>query len=416
MGKQSEKSLADQLKPFVAPFRYDGSGEFHLKSHKTNEKGGLDKEKGEKIIEANRKRLSDFQEKLYAQDRWSLLLIFQGMDAAGKDSRDQERVRRRRSAGLRGLPRSSSRPSNELDHDFLWRCMIALPERGRIGIFNRSYYEECLVVRVHPEILAKQKLPPRLVTKNIWRERFEDISAFERYLARNGTVILKFFLNVSKEEQRERFLDRLEQPAQELEVLHGRHRRARAVGEIPGRLSGHDPPHLDAPCAVARRARRPQMVRPRRDRLRPSSPRSTSSTCISRRSTRPTAANSSRCARRCWTKRRASAAKDGEVRSCGHERSKHPDDAAGRNLDSGELGRGRRLEPRPRRRCLLRRGRSGRLPDRRTRRRTGRDRLLRQLRAQASPSSASTSCERICAGAAMDCASGMRPSRTPGHA
>ena len=103
--------------------------------------------------------------------------------------------------------------SHELDHDFLWRSMIALPERGRIGIFNRSYYEECLVVRVHPEILAKEKIPPKLVTKNIWRERFEDISAIERYLTRNGTVILKFFLNVSKEEQRERFLDRLDEPA-----------------------------------------------------------------------------------------------------------------------------------------------------------------------------------------------------------
>jgi PPK2 family polyphosphate:nucleotide phosphotransferase len=103
--------------------------------------------------------------------------------------------------------------TKELDHDFLWRSMVALPERGRIGIFNRSYYEECLVVRVHPEILAKQKIPQKLVTKDIWKERFEDISAMERYLARNGTVILKFFLNVSKEEQRERFLERLEDPA-----------------------------------------------------------------------------------------------------------------------------------------------------------------------------------------------------------
>jgi PPK2 family polyphosphate:nucleotide phosphotransferase len=212
MGKQSSQSLADQLKPFVAPFRYDGAGEFHLKSHKTNEKGGLDKQKGEKIIEANRERLSDFQEKLYAQDRWSLLLIFQGMDAAGKDSAIKSVFDGVDPQGceVTAFKQPSSR---ELDHDFLWRAGIALPERGRIGIFNRSHYEECLVVRVHPEILAKQKLPPRLVTKDIWRERFEDISAFERHLARNGTVILKFFLNVSKQEQRERFLDRLEQPA-----------------------------------------------------------------------------------------------------------------------------------------------------------------------------------------------------------
>jgi PPK2 family polyphosphate:nucleotide phosphotransferase len=212
MGKQSSQSLADQLKPYVAPFRYDGTSEFHLKSHKTNEKGGLDKEKGEKIIESNRKRLSDFQEKLYAQDRWSLLLIFQGMDAAGKDSAIKSVFEGVDPQGCE-VTAFKVPSTKELDHDFLWRAAIALPERGRIGIFNRSHYEECLVVRVHPEILAKQKLPPKLVTKDIWRERFEDISCFERHLARNGTVILKFFLNVSKQEQRERFLDRLEQPA-----------------------------------------------------------------------------------------------------------------------------------------------------------------------------------------------------------
>jgi PPK2 family polyphosphate:nucleotide phosphotransferase len=204
--------LTDELKPYIAPFRFDGSGEFHLKSHRTDEKGGLDKEKATKIIEANRKRLNDFQEKLYAQDRWSLLLIFQGMDAAGKDSAIKSVFEGINPQGCDVT--SFKQPSTmELDHDFLWRSMIALPERGRIGIFNRSHYEECLVVRVHQEILAKQKIPQRLVTKDIWRERFEDISAMERYLARNGTVILKFFLNVSKEEQRERFLERLEDPA-----------------------------------------------------------------------------------------------------------------------------------------------------------------------------------------------------------
>jgi PPK2 family polyphosphate:nucleotide phosphotransferase len=212
MSKKSPQPLSDALKPFVAPFRYDGTGEFHLKSHKTSEKGGLDKDKGEKIIEANRKRLSDFQEKLYAQDNWSMLLVFQGMDAAGKDSAIKSVFDGINPQGCEVT--SFKQPSTrELDHDFLWRSMIALPERGRIGIFNRSYYEECLVVRVHPEILAKQKIPKKLVTANIWRERFEDISAMERYLARNGTVILKFFLNISREEQRERFLARLEEPA-----------------------------------------------------------------------------------------------------------------------------------------------------------------------------------------------------------
>src|ERR1700753_1653895 len=212
--KSGKKSLplAVELKPFVAPFRVDGTSEFHLKSHPTAEKGGLDKDKGEKIIEANRKRLNDVQEKLYAQARWSLLLIFQGMDAAGKDSAIKSVFDGVNPQGCEVT--SFKQPSTrELDHDFLWRSLIALPERGRIGIFNRSYYEECLVVRVHPEVLAKEKIPPRLVTRNIWRERFEDITAFERYLTRNGTVILKFFLNVSKQEQRERFLDRLEEPA-----------------------------------------------------------------------------------------------------------------------------------------------------------------------------------------------------------
>ncbi len=212
MSKKPTQPLADELKPFVAPFRFDGSGEFHLKSHKTDEKGGLDKDKAEKILDANRKRLNEFQEKLYAQDRWSLLLIFQGMDAAGKDSAINSIFAGVNPQGCEVHAFKQPSPA-ELDHDFMWRCVIALPSRGRIGIFNRSYYEECLVTRVHRELLAKGKIPPRLITKNIWRERFEGISAFERYLTRNGTVILKFFLNISKQEQRERFLDRLDEPS-----------------------------------------------------------------------------------------------------------------------------------------------------------------------------------------------------------
>jgi PPK2 family polyphosphate:nucleotide phosphotransferase len=204
--------LPEQLKRYVEPFRVDGTGAFRLASYKTAERGGIDKDSGQEIIKANRDRLSDLQEKLYAQDRWSLLLIFQGMDAAGKDSAIESVFDGVNPQGCD--VHSFKQPSTEeLDHDFMWRAARRLPERGRIGIFNRSYYEEVLVVRVHPEILAKQKVPPKLVTKNIWRERFEDISAFEKYLARNGTLVLKFFLNVSKEEQRRRFLDRLEEPA-----------------------------------------------------------------------------------------------------------------------------------------------------------------------------------------------------------
>jgi len=212
MSKKPSQSLGDQLKPFVAPFRFDGSGEFHLKAHRTNEKVDLDKDKAEKILDANRERLNDFQEKLYAQDRWSVLLIFQGMDAAGKDSAVKHIFAGVNPQGCE--VHSFKQPStNELAHDFLWRHAVALPSRGRIGIFNRSYYEECLVTRVHPELLAKEKLPSRLVTRNIWRERFEDICAFERYLSRNGTVIIKFFLNISRQEQRKRFLERLDDPS-----------------------------------------------------------------------------------------------------------------------------------------------------------------------------------------------------------
>ena len=212
MSKKPKQSLAERLKPFVAPFSFDGGGGFHLRSHRTGEKGGLDKEAGEKIIEANSKRLSDLQERLYAQDRWSLLVILQGMDAGGKDSAIKHIFEGVNPQGCEVV--SFKQPTvHELNHDFMWRAMIALPERGRIGIFNRSYYEECLVTRVHPELLAAEKIPHKLMTGNIWRERFEDIRAIERYLSRNGTVILKFFLNVSKKEQRARFLDRLELPS-----------------------------------------------------------------------------------------------------------------------------------------------------------------------------------------------------------
>jgi PPK2 family polyphosphate:nucleotide phosphotransferase len=155
--------------------------------------------------------LAELQSMLYAQDRWSVLLVFQAMDAAGKDGTIKHVMSGVNPQGVQVY--SFKAPSDEeLDHDFLWRCMRNLPERGRIGIFNRSYYEEVLVPRVHQEILERQKLPPELVTKRIWDERYEDIRNFERYLARNGTVILKFFLHVSKAEQKRRFLARLDEP------------------------------------------------------------------------------------------------------------------------------------------------------------------------------------------------------------
>ncbi len=159
-----------------------------------------------------RERMDELQERLYAQDTWSVLLIFQAMDAAGKDSAIEHVMSGLNPQGTQVF--TFKRPSDEeLDHDFLWRTVKALPERGRIGIFNRSHYEEVLVVRVHPEFLDRQRLPPRVVTKDIWEERYQDINALERHLVRSGTLVLKFFLHVSKNEQRRRLLKRLDEPA-----------------------------------------------------------------------------------------------------------------------------------------------------------------------------------------------------------
>jgi len=155
--------------------------------------------------------LAELQDMLYAQDRWAVLLIFQAMDAAGKDGAVKHVMSGVNPQGCQVFSFKTPSPE-ELDHDYLWRCFRHLPERGRIGIFNRSYYEETLIVRVHREFLERQKLPPELVTKDIWQERFQDIRYFERYLTRNGVVIRKFFLHVSKKEQKKRFLERIEEP------------------------------------------------------------------------------------------------------------------------------------------------------------------------------------------------------------
>ena len=163
------------------------------------------------MLKQSCKRMSGLQERLYAQDRWSVLLIFQAMDAAGKDGTIKHVMSGVNPQGC-DVHAFKAPSTEELDHDFLWRTTRRLPRRGHIGIFNRSYYEETLVVRVHQNILAKQQLPSELVTKNIWRERFEDINAYERYLARQGVLVRKFFLHVSKDEQRKRFLERLDKP------------------------------------------------------------------------------------------------------------------------------------------------------------------------------------------------------------
>jgi PPK2 family polyphosphate:nucleotide phosphotransferase len=196
----------------ASPYRVTDGRSFHLKDVDPADTGRFrDKRHAQDTLALGTTLLSEMQDKLYAQDRWALLLVFQAMDAAGKDGTIKHVMSGVNPQGCQ--VHSFKAPSaEELDHDFLWRSMKALPERGRIGIFNRSHYEEVLVVRVHPEILARQHIPPELVTPAIWRQRYEDINAFERYLTRNGVVVRKFFLHVSREEQRRRFLERLEEP------------------------------------------------------------------------------------------------------------------------------------------------------------------------------------------------------------
>jgi PPK2 family polyphosphate:nucleotide phosphotransferase len=195
-----------------AAFRVTDGEKFQLKKFDPDDTGKLKgKESAQGLLAAGVEKLRELQEKLYAQDKWAVLLIFQAMDAAGKDGTIKHVMSGINPQGCHVVPFKAP-TSHELDHDFLWRSNLALPQRGQIGIFNRSYYEETLVVRVHPQLLHAQKLPEPLVTKHIWDERFEDINAWERYLTRNGVVIRKFFLHVSREEQKKRFLERLEQP------------------------------------------------------------------------------------------------------------------------------------------------------------------------------------------------------------
>jgi len=207
------KELLDSIGKYVHPFRITKGKSFRLKDFDPSDTCGLklDKKEAADLLQHGIAGLAEEQDMLYAQDSWSLLLIFQAMDAAGKDSTIKHVMSGVNPQGCQVV--SFKQPSpEELDHDFMWRCAKHLPERGRIGIFNRSYYEEVLVVRVHPEILKRQKLPSPLVGKRIWDERLADIADFEDYLTRQGTKILKFFLHVSRKEQKKRFLDRLEEP------------------------------------------------------------------------------------------------------------------------------------------------------------------------------------------------------------
>ena len=196
----------------AARYRVTDGSDFRLKDYKPDDTWKFtEKALAKNLLKEGIKRLTDLQERLYAQDQWSVLLIFQAMDAAGKDGTIKHVMSGINPQGCE-VHAFKQPSSEELDHDFLWRTSHALPRRGHIGIFNRSYYEETLVVRIHQDILARQQLPPRLISKNIWKERFEDISGFERYLSRQGVIIRKFFLHVSPDEQKKRFLRRLEEP------------------------------------------------------------------------------------------------------------------------------------------------------------------------------------------------------------
>ena len=207
-------AVLKRIEKLVSPYRVTKGKGFRLKDvdpDDTQKLGSENKEEAKEWLAKGVEWLAEQQDMLYAQDRWSVLLVFQAMDAAGKDGTIKHVMSGINPQGCQVY--SFKQPSSEeLDHDFMWRYMKRLPERGRIGIFNRSYYEEVLVVRVHEDILARQKLPSHLISKDIWEERLNDIANFEKYLARQGTIILKFFLHVSRKEQKRRFMERLERP------------------------------------------------------------------------------------------------------------------------------------------------------------------------------------------------------------
>lgn len=194
------------------PYRVDKGKRFQLKDFDTADIGTQrHKDHAEELLAQGISAMAELQDKLYAQDRWGVLVIFQGMDAAGKDGLVKHVMSGLNPEGCQVY--SFKTPSDdELNHDYMWRNMRVAPERGRIGIFNRSYYEEVLVVRVHKEIFANERIPPSLIHKDIWKDRYQDMNAYERYLNRNGIIVRKFFLNLSQKEQRKRFLDRLDQP------------------------------------------------------------------------------------------------------------------------------------------------------------------------------------------------------------
>lgn len=210
----SKKELIKRAKKFSTSYCVGDGKKFKLKDYPTQDSEELKKKEksaAKEVLQMGVEALAKMQDMMYAQDKWSILLIFQAMDAAGKDGAIKHVMSGLNPQGCQVT--SFKAPSAEdLDHDYLWRCKKQLPERGRIGIFNRSYYEEVLVVRVHEQILQSQKIPKKLITKNIWKERYSDIRHFEDYMSRNGTIVIKFFLNLSRDEQKKRFMERIDNP------------------------------------------------------------------------------------------------------------------------------------------------------------------------------------------------------------
>ena len=285
------------VRRLLRPFEVTDGRHFKLKNVDPDDNGEIDsREMAERWLAYGLERLTELQDKLYARSTWSVLLVFQAMDAAGKDSTIKHVMSGVNPQGCQVY--SFKAPSDEeLRHDFLWRCAKCLPERGRIGIFNRSYYEEVLVVRVHDNLLQHQNLPPSLVTDDIWKERYEDIRGFERHLHRSGTLVLKFFLHVSKKEQRKRFLERLDKPDKNWKFSSRDLAGTQAVEGLPFGIRRDDPAHGGTARAVVCRASGSQVVHAtggrRGHRQRAGQPRSEAA-----------ATRSSRTARaRCGTRR-----------------------------------------------------------------------------------------------------------------
>ncbi len=256
------EEVIERSRELVRPYRVTDGEKFRLDDVDPGDTGGLeakDKPRAKEALQTGVEALAELQDMLYAQDRWAVLLVFQAMDAAGKDGAIKHVMSGVNPQGCQ-VASFKAPTSDDLDHDYLWRCQKHLPERGRIGIFNRSYYEEVLVVRVHEELLQGQKLPPALITKDIWKDRLRDIRCFERYLSANGVLVRKFFLHVSKKEQKKRFLERVDKPEKNWKFSSADARERGFWKDYMKAYEERDPEHRDQGVSVVRGSGRQQVV------------------------------------------------------------------------------------------------------------------------------------------------------------